>query len=101
MGARIQTYDSTFGREKTDSIVLHKDGVPTKIKSKPAVREFNDLNSYWTRDDGHTPAFHGRFQPGWNSVKVAGTGTRIRVQDESHGGRVLPVEVNPRSGWHQ
>ena len=96
MRQRIQSYDSTFGLERTDRITLHLNGVPTTIKSKPAVREFNDLNSYWIGDDGHTPAFHGRFQPGWSSVKVAGTGTKIRVLSESQGGRVLNVEVNGR-----
>ena len=94
MRQRIQSYDSTFGLEKTDKITLHLNGVPTTIPSKPAVREFNDLRSYWIGDDGHTPASHGRFQPGWSSVKVAGTGTNIRVQNESHGGRVVHVEVN-------
>ena len=94
MRQRIQSYDSTFGLEKTDRITLHLNGVPTTIASKPAVREFNDLRSYWIGDDGHTPASHGRFQPGWSSVKVAGTGTNIRVQNESHGGRVVHVEVN-------
>ncbi|HEY9379227.1 MAG TPA: immune inhibitor A domain-containing protein [Jiangellaceae bacterium] len=96
MRARIQSYDSTFGLDRTDSITIHKDGVPTRIRSKRAVRVFDDLRSYWIGDDGHTPAFHGRFQPGWASVKVAGTGTRIRVNSESHGGRVMHVEVNPR-----
>jgi immune inhibitor A len=96
MRQRIQSYDSTFGLEKTDRITLHLNGEPTTIKSKPAVREFNDLKSYWIGDDGHTPTFHGRFQPGWSSVKVAGTGTKIRVLSESQGGRVMNVEVNPR-----
>ena len=96
MRARLQSFDSTFGLDRTDSITLHKDGVPTRIRSKSAVREFNDLRSYWVGDDGHTPAFHGRFQPGWASVKVAGTGTKIRVNSESSGGRVMNVEVNPR-----
>jgi immune inhibitor A len=94
MRGRIQSYDSTFGSQRTDAITLHKEGVPTSIGSKPAVPEFNDLKSYWTGDDGHTPAAHGRFQPGWNSVKVAGTGTRIRVEHQTHGGRVMTVKVN-------
>jgi immune inhibitor A len=98
MRARIQSYDSTFGRDRTDSITINKNGVPTRIRSQAAVREFDDTKSYWTGDDGHTPAFHGRFQPGWSSVKVAGTGTKIRVLGESQGGRVLNVEVNPRGG---
>jgi immune inhibitor A len=100
MRARISSYDSTFGLERTDRITINLGGVPTRIRSKPAVRLFDDLRSYWIGDDGHTPAFHGRFQPGWQSVKVAGTGTRIRVNDQDYGGRVLEVEVNPRGGGH-
>jgi immune inhibitor A len=96
MRQRIQTYDSTFGLERTDRITLHLNSEPTTIRSKPAVRLFDDMRSYWIGDDGHTAAQHGRFQPGWSSVKVASSGTKIKVQNESHGGRVLHVEVNPR-----
>jgi immune inhibitor A len=99
MRARLSSYDSTFGLERTDRITIHKDGIPTRIRSKKAVSLFDDMRSYWIGDDGHTPAFHGRFQPGWQSVKVAGTGTRIRVLDESRH-NVLTVEVNGRRGRH-
>ena len=98
MRQRIQCYDSTFGLEKTDAITLHLNGVPTKIKSKPAVREFNDLNSWWLPGDGHSAASHGRFQVEWSGVNVPQTGTRIRVAGATHGGRVLKVEVNPSRG---
>ena len=69
---------------------------PTTIRSKPAVRLFDDMRSYWIGDDGHTAAQHGRFQPQWSSVKVASTGTKIKVLKETRGGRVMDVEVNPR-----
>jgi immune inhibitor A len=98
--ARLSSFDSTFGLDRTDSIVLHQNSVPVRIKSKPAVPLFDDMRSYWIGDDGHTPAFHGRFQPGWQSVKVAATGTQIRVNDEEKGGKVVEVEVNPRRGHH-
>jgi immune inhibitor A len=96
MRQRIQSYDSTFGVERTDRITLHLNSEPTTIRSKPAVRLFDDMRSYWTGDDGHTAAQHGRFQPQWTSVKVAATGTRIKVLKQTHGGRVMDVEVNPR-----
>ena len=98
MRQRIQSYDSTFGLERTDRITLHLNSEPTTIKSKPAVRLFNDIQSWWSGDDGHTAASHGRFQPGWTGVNVPQSGTRIRVLAESAGGRVLHVAVNPRSG---
>jgi immune inhibitor A len=96
MRQRIQSYDSTFGLERTDRITLHLNSEPTTIRSKPAVRLFDDMRSYWTGDDGHTAAQHGRFQPQWTSVKVASSGTKIKVLSESNGGRVMKVEVNPR-----
>jgi immune inhibitor A len=96
MRQRIQSYDSTFGLERTDRITLHLNSEPTTIRSKRAVPLFDDMRSYWTGDDGHTAAFHGRFQPQWTSVKVAATGTRIKVLKETRGGRVMDVEVNPR-----
>ena len=98
MRQRIQSYDSTFGLERTDRITLHLNSEPTTIKSKPAVRLFDDIQSWWSGDDGHTAASHGRFQPGWTGVNVPQSGTRIRVLAESAGGRVLHVAVNPRSG---
>jgi immune inhibitor A len=96
MRQRIQSYDSTFGLERTDRITLHLNSEPTTIRSKRAVPLFDDMRSYWTGDDGHTAAFHGRFQPQWTSVKVAATGTRIKVLKETRRGRVMDVEVNPR-----
>jgi immune inhibitor A len=99
MRQRIQSYDSTFGLERTDPITLHLNSVATTIRSKPAVRLFDDTNplAYWS-GDGHTAASHGRWQPEWTSVKVAGSGTRIKVQTESHHGSVMHVVVNPRRG---
>jgi immune inhibitor A len=98
MRQRIQSYDSTFGLERTDRITLHLNSEPTTIRSKPAVRLFDDVRSWWSGDDGHSAASHGRFQPGWTGVNVPQSGTKIKVLAESAGGRVLHVAVNPRSG---
>jgi immune inhibitor A len=97
MRQRIQTYDSTFGLERTDAITLHLNSVATTIQSKPAVPLFDDMRSYWG-GDGHTAASHGRFQPEWTSVNVPKTGTQIKVQTQSHHGSVMHVVVNPRRG---
>jgi immune inhibitor A len=93
MRQRIQSYDSTFGLEKTDPITLHLNSVPTSIASKPAVPLFDDMRSYWS-GDGHTAASHGRWQPEWTGVNVPKSGTRIKVQTQSHHGSVLHVAVN-------
>jgi immune inhibitor A len=78
---RILSYDSTFGLQRTDRITLHKDSKPTTIRSKPAVPVFDDTKKYWFDADQHgaTGSHPGRYQPGWNSVRVANTGTTIRV----------------------
>ena len=94
---RILSYDSTFGLEQTDSITLHKDSQATTIASQPAVSVFNDLNDYWFNADEHaaTGSHTGRYQPGWNSVKVPKTGTQIRVKSVSAQGKLMQVEVGP------
>jgi immune inhibitor A len=94
---RILSYDSTFGLEPTDAITVHKDSQPTTIPSQPAVPVFDDRNDYWFDADAHaaTGSHVGRYQPGWNSVKVPKTGTQIRVKSVSAQGNFMQVEVRP------
>jgi immune inhibitor A len=89
MRPRLQAFDSTFGLSPTDAITLHKNGVGVTIPSQPAVPVFNDLNSYWTANDGHAhgnDAAGDHYQPGWSSVAVPKSGTQIRVKSETPGG---------------
>ena len=95
MRQRIQSYDSTFGLDRTDSITLNLNSVPTTIASKPAVKVFDDLKTWWFASDGHTPASHGRFQVGWSGTNPPKSGTTIGVKAESHHGSVLHVAVGP------
>lgn len=95
MRPRIQSYDSTFSLDRTEQITLHKDGVPTTIKSQPAVRAFNDLKTWWYESDNHDPQSHGRYQVGWSSVNVPKTGTEIRIRDIDSNGNLIEVEVRP------
>jgi immune inhibitor A len=95
MRQRIQAYDSTFGLERTDPITLNLNSSPTTIASKPAVPVFNDLLNWWSASDGHTPASHGRFQPGWTGVNVPKTGTTIRVKSVSAQGKFMEIQVAP------
>ncbi|TIC88323.1 M6 family metalloprotease domain-containing protein [Nocardioides sp. GY 10113] len=88
MRPRIQSYDSTFGTERTDAYTLHLDGVPTRIPSQPAQRVFDDTKSWWS--GGSAP---GRYQPGWVGVDVPKTGTTVKVAgSDGHG--VMRVHVN-------
>ena len=95
MRQRIQAYDSTFGLEPTDPITLNLNSSPTTIASKPAVPVFNDLLNWWSASDGHSPASHGRFQPGWTGVDVHKTGTTIRVKSVSARGKFMEIQVAP------
>ncbi|HET7327873.1 MAG TPA: immune inhibitor A domain-containing protein [Nocardioidaceae bacterium] len=99
MRPRLQSYDSTFGLERTTALTLHNEGVPTRIKSKPAARIFDDSRSYWTECDAHacTGEHEGHYQPGWSSVDVPDTGTRVLVIND--GGRGAPfMHLRVRAG---
>ena len=79
---RIQSYDSTFGLERTDAYTLHFNSVGYSIPSLPATTVFNDSISYW------------RASNPWASVIVPNTGTKIRVVSYSAQGNFLQVVVN-------
>ena len=91
------SFDSTFGLEPTDAITINKNSQPVTIPSQPAVPVFDDRNDYWFNADAHgaTGSHVGRYQPGWNSVKVPKTGTQIRVKSTSAQGNFMQVEVKP------
>jgi immune inhibitor A len=90
MRPRIQSFDSTFGVDPTDSIMLHRNGALTTIASQPAVPLFDDTNSYYVGSD---PA-DGRWRAGWSSVNNPHTGTQIRVQSSTPGG-FMQIQVTP------
>lgn len=80
---RIQTYDSTFGFERTDPIALHWDSAPFYQPSLPAVSVFDDRTTYY---DPANP---------WGSVMDPDTGTQIRIASYSAQGNFMLVHVNP------
>jgi immune inhibitor A len=96
MRARILTFDSTFGLERTDAITINKNSQPVTIPSRPAVPVFDDTKDWWFADDGHGVPHVGRHQPGWIGVKVPKTGTTIRVKSVSAQGTLMQVEVAPK-----
>ena len=84
---RIQTYDATFGLEPTDPISLHREteaGMTTlNVPSQAAVPVF---------DDSDPNAYYDAANP-LGSVKVAGTGTQIRVVQSNRNG-MMTIQVN-------
>jgi immune inhibitor A len=81
--SRVQSYDSTFGLEPTDPIILHQLGVQNLHPSLPPVPAFNDLNDYWF------PAAP------LASVRVPRTGTVIEVINTNTQGNFMQVHVRP------
>jgi immune inhibitor A len=99
-GSAVQSFDSTFGLEPTDSFTLpftgtlppaagSPAGTPNRriefdvvIPSLPGVPVFNDMNSYWSPA---TPTA---------GVIVPKTGTTIRVVNTSAQGQFMQLQVN-------
>ena len=83
---RIQTYDASFGLEATDPLSLHREtaaGMTTLgVARKPAVPVF---------DDSDPNAYYDPANP-LGSVRVAGTGTTIRVVQSNRSG-MMTIEV--------
>jgi immune inhibitor A len=95
---RIQSYDSTFGKQATDSITLHDPvtGVAKTITSKPGVSVFNDTlrdsdgtSIYWMPGHPSDAPGNTRYQAEWNSVDVPNTGTIVRVKSVSNTGMMV------------
>jgi immune inhibitor A len=80
---RIQSYDATFGFDKTDELTLHLNSVESVIKSQKAVSVFDDRTLYY---DPTNPQ---------GSVKNPNTGTQIRIVSYSAQGGFIQVEVRP------
>ncbi len=95
MRPRIQSFDSTFGRDRTPRLRLHLDGRGSTIPSRAGVATFDDSRTYWRNCDAHgcTGSHPGRYQPGWNSVDVPDTDTRIRVGSVNRNG-IMRVDID-------
>ncbi|MDQ0991164.1 immune inhibitor A domain-containing protein [Streptomyces sp. V3I7] len=84
MRNRIQSYDSTFGLDRTDALTLHKADVATKIPSAAGVPVFND----------HTSTYYDQSNPA-GGVKITDTNTKIRVTDEAWDGSTVSLQIGP------
>jgi immune inhibitor A len=81
---RIQSYDSTFTLDRTDGIPnIHQNSVLCPVPSLPAVKVFDDRNSYY---DPANPL---------GSVITPNTGTQIRIIGLSAQGDFMQIEVRP------
>lgn len=87
---RVQSYDSTFGRQATDRITLHDPdtGVAGTFGGLPAVPTFDDTLD-WYVAPGDQPDANG-----WTGVDVPRTGTRITVVSSSAQDTFMQVRVN-------
>ena len=69
LGNRRQPFDATFGQQDTNAVTFHRNGLPVKVASSHGIPSFTDTDAdkYWSAANP------------LGSVKVAGTGTTIRV----------------------
>jgi immune inhibitor A len=83
LGNRRQPFDATFGWEPTDAVTFHRFGEPVRVPSHKAIRVFDDSDPdrYWSKVNYR------------NSVKVAGTGTRIEIIKASALGDEMTLRV--------
>lgn len=86
---RMQSYDSTFGLERTDPICLHTSSTVSECYGGlPANPVFDDTKSYWVAPDASIG------NKGWASVPLPATGTTIRVVGTSAQNSLMQVLVN-------
>jgi len=85
---RIQSYDSTFGLKKTDTICLHANSIEQCYGGLPANPLFDDTQSYWVAPNAAINNF------GWASVPLPGFGVTIRVKSVSAQNTFMQVDVN-------
>ncbi|MFF4652680.1 immune inhibitor A domain-containing protein [Streptomyces sp. NPDC001380] len=84
MRPRMQSYDSAFGLDKTDSLTLHRADAATTVPSQKGVPVFNDhTGTYWYADNPYS------------SVQVPDTRTSIEVVYESPDKLESVVRVKP------
>jgi immune inhibitor A len=90
---RRQPFDATFGLSTTDRVTFHREALrpnghvrlmTATVPARHGVPLFDDSvrNRYWSAANP------------WGSVKVPGTGTRVRVLYESPTNQFLDVRVN-------
>jgi immune inhibitor A len=86
---RIQSYDSTFGLERTDRICLHTNSTTSQCYGPLAANPlFDDTQSYWVAPNPSINNF------GWASVPLPGFGVTIRVNSVSSQNTFMQVTLD-------
>lgn len=85
---RIQSYDATFGLQRTDKICLHANSIKKCYGGLKANPVFDDTQSYWVAPDASIG------NNGWASVPLPGFGVTIRVLADKFG--TMLVRVAPK-----
>ncbi|MFE9397498.1 immune inhibitor A domain-containing protein [Streptomyces flavidovirens] len=81
---KIQSFDSTFSRYRTDGFTLHNANVPLKLASQKGVSSFDDRKgTYWYKEN---PT---------GGVQVPDTNTKISIVSEPKSGSTVTVKVGP------
>ncbi|GAA1526573.1 immune inhibitor A [Streptomyces albidochromogenes] len=81
---KIQSYDATFSKYRTDRFTLHSANVPLKLASQKGVPVFDDRKgTYWYKEN---PT---------GGVDVPDTNTRIAIVSEPKNGSTITVKVGP------
>lgn len=80
--AGVQSYDATFGTQRTDPITLYSEGTAFRYPSRRAILVFDDNKQYWDPD-----------LPGFGSVQHPHTNTQIRVISMRPVAGVMHVQV--------
>lgn len=70
---RIQSYDATFGPQRTDQLCLHLNSVKQCYSRLRGNSVFDDTQSYWVEPNPDIGHF------GWSSVPLPGYGVKIQV----------------------
>ncbi|MGW2093480.1 immune inhibitor A domain-containing protein [Promicromonospora sukumoe] len=86
---RIQSFDATFGLQKTDALSLHREVAASSLTSLKVGKQW----PVWKFDDTNPNAYYDPANPG-HSVKVGGTGTTIKVLSEDAKKGHMTIQVN-------
>ncbi|GFH33890.1 immune inhibitor A domain-containing protein [Streptomyces pacificus] len=84
MRNRIQSFDSTFSRFRSDALTLHKAGVPASIAAHKGNPVFDDRKGVYWFEENPTAG-----------VRVPDTNTRISIVKEPKKGQTITVKVGP------
>jgi immune inhibitor A len=89
---RIQAFDATFGLDKTDPLSLHRE-VGTASAPRMTTLKVGAQSAQPVFDDTDPNRYYDPADP-QASVKVAGTGTKIRVVNSNDSKGEMTVQVN-------